>query len=289
MLYSDGDECSVEVAPSSNSQPSNHELSNYDCDTIELQGWTQFKRCLMERAARFLHDPEVQYVAVKNVSTSDMEHIDYLRGRGDLPQMRILYDEDERVMIVKLMPGLPHEVASGAFFALFCEKVPFSSGISPVMSTRFGEANRRHKEPDLAFLQRSTRFPNPDWPSLVVEVGASESLKRLQEDAHYWLINSQGQVLVVILISIDLTTRGVRWERWQHVPTVGRVTRSHPRIHPTLMQFVSLPRGGPVVGAPFRIPINKIWDVVPANIGVEIQFSAQELETFSRTLVECSR
>jgi hypothetical protein len=293
MFFLDGEDCSVEVGASSSTEPSNHDFPNYGCDTIELQGWAKFKRSLGERAVRFLHHPELQYIAVKNVSTSDIEYIDQLRSCGDLPQMRILYDEEKKLMIVKLMPGLPHEVAANLFSELFREMVPSSTGIVAVGSTKFGEVSRRHKEPDQSYVPRHTRFPNPDWPSVVLEVGVSESLHQLREDARYWLISSEGRVLVVILISIGLSSGDARWERWEHQPSAwpstGPVTRRQTRIQPTLMQTVILPRGGPVSGAPFRIPSNKIWDVVPNNVGPKIVFSAQQLQYFSDTLTDCSQ
>jgi len=63
-----------------------------------------FKRCLGKRAICFLNDLDLQYVAVENVSTFDIEHIDYLRDHRDLLQMRILYNEEKKLMIVKLRP-----------------------------------------------------------------------------------------------------------------------------------------------------------------------------------------
>jgi hypothetical protein len=253
------EDSSMEVIARSDTQPVNHAFPNYDCGIIELEGWKQFRRCLGERARCFHDDANLQYVAVKNVSTDDLEYIDNLRSRGELPQMRILYDEEKRLIIAKFMSGAPHEVASMLFNDQFREKVPLSAGILGVGSTRFGRATQRCKEADQSYLPDDTRSPDRDWPSVVVEVCVSESLIKLREDASYWLTRSGGRVFVVIIISIDLSTGDVIWGWWEHMTrAIGPTTRRQSAmIYPTLMQTITLPA---VTGAPFLIPRNKIWD-----------------------------
>ena len=233
MFYVDGEDCSAEVAlaevaPSRSTQPSGHQFPNYDCDSFKLEDWKKFKKYLRERAVRFLQFPKLQYVEVQNVLTSDMEHIDYLRRRGDLPQMRVLYDEEKEVMIVKLMPGLAHGVAAMKFHDLFRAMVPSSAGVVAIRSTKFGEVVKRHKEPDQAYLPRRTRLPNPDWPSIVLEVGVSECLRQLHEDARYWLTSGEGRIFTVILISITLNTGEARGKR------DGSDGKTNPLLEPLL-------------------------------------------------------
>ncbi|KAJ6110453.1 hypothetical protein N7486_002688 [Penicillium sp. IBT 16267x] len=52
----------------------------------------------------------------------------------------------------------------------------------------------------------------PAWPSVVMEVGVSESFNKLKADAAWWLENSRGQVRLVILISIDRTSPKIRYQ-----------------------------------------------------------------------------
>ena len=234
-----------------------------------------------------LERPKLQYVAVEDVSPSDLDHIDYLRRCLDLPQMRILYDEDERLLIVKLMPGRPHEAAIDLFRELFVAQVPSSVGIFGLGAARCGELTKRRKEPDQAYIPRN-RISNQDWPTVVVEIGLSESLPNLREDARYWLTISEGKVFVVILISFSVSSKVVTWERWENAPPApGRmVLRSQTVPHdvPTCMQTVTLPPAGPATGTPFRIPTSKIWDIVPPNVGTEIVFTEEQLETYARNL-----
>ena len=121
----------------------------------------------------------------------------------------------------------------------------------------------------------------------MVEIGVSESLPKLQEDARYWLTNSEGKVFVVIPISLSVSSKVVTWEQWENAPPATgsqMVLRSQTRDVPTLVQTVILPAAGPATGTPFHIPTSKIWDIVPPNVGTEIVFTAQELETYSSDL-----
>lgn len=243
----------------------------YDCDSISLHDWTQFKNFLSKRLMLVLERPELQYLAVEDVSATDLEHIDYLRRCLELPQMRILHDEDERLLIVKLMPGRPHEAAIDLLRELFIAQVPSSLGIFGLGAARCGEITRRQKEADQAYIPEN-RISHKDWPTVVVEIGVSESLPKLREDARYWLTNSGGQVFVVILISLSFSSKVVTWERWENAQAVAPATGSQmvlqsqtrgemvasATVVPTLMQTVILPAAGPATGTPFRIPTSKI-------------------------------
>lgn len=57
------------------------------------------------------------------------------------------------------------------------------------------------------------------WPTVVVEVGLSESCRKLEEDVKWWLTESEGRVQTAVAVSIE--TRGVPQltvERWE-MPT----------------------------------------------------------------------
>lgn len=66
----------------------------------------------------------------------------------------------------------------------------------------------RDKQGDQAFLPPSripSRLPSGAWATFVIETGVSESLNRLRTDARRWFINLQGEVRIVVLISIKPT------------------------------------------------------------------------------------
>lgn len=74
---------------------------------------------------------------------------------------------------------------------------------------------------DEAFLP-SSRCPNRvrsgSWPTFVIEVGVSESISRLREDARRWfVISEEGLVRIIIIISIKSTN--ITFDKWQLAPS----------------------------------------------------------------------
>lgn len=69
------------------------------------------------------------------------------------------------------------------------------------------------KQADTAY-KPECRNHRIDWPTLVFESGLSKGLARLRVDARWWLINSRGDVNIVIIISIKPTERSLRVKKW---------------------------------------------------------------------------
>ena len=123
--------------------------------------------------------------------------------------MYCLYDARKEVLIVKFRAGYGHEYASHQFSTMFTEKLiglGLQWELTSFGSTKFRD-QRRYKKPDDSFKPRSTRPNDDDWPSLVLEVGLSQSLAQLQLDAQFWLTRSQLQTNIVILIHIDMGSK----------------------------------------------------------------------------------
>jgi hypothetical protein len=53
---------------------------------------------------------------------------------------------------------------------------------------------------------------NPKWPTVVVEVGVSESYRKLRADAQWWLTNSRSDVKLVIIVSVSRKTPNIKFE-----------------------------------------------------------------------------
>ncbi|QQK39533.1 hypothetical protein Pdw03_2387 [Penicillium digitatum] len=105
---------------------------------------------------------------------------------------RQMYNPDTRGMIVTI-PGKPHDAVTGEFHSQFA--------IAAYL------ANMK----DFFWSLTIARVEAIKWPSLVLEVGLSESRKKLLADA-WWLANSQGEVHVVIITSVNLTVARVTFE-----------------------------------------------------------------------------
>jgi hypothetical protein len=123
--------------------------------------------------------------------------------------MTILYDGREEILIIKLMVGVMHEVSAQHFVRMFEAKLlrlNVSASLVPTGSTRFGRRGGRSKEADVSYIPLS-RPSEDNWPSLVVEVGVSESLAMLRKDAAFWIANSDGKTRIVIVLNINRRDR----------------------------------------------------------------------------------
>ena len=74
MLHSDGYEPCAEDCCGIGGRRSSIRCVNqtYDCDSIRLQDWTQFKNFLNKRSMLVLERPKLQYLAVEDVSATDL-------------------------------------------------------------------------------------------------------------------------------------------------------------------------------------------------------------------------
>ena len=71
----------------------------------------------------------------------------------------------------------------------------------PVGATKYKRPNFS-KEGDTAYCPLPSREQETDWPTIVLESGLSEMHTRLRHDAQWWIVNSGGDVNIVIIISI---------------------------------------------------------------------------------------
>ena len=244
----------------------------------------KFKEDLQRCEDAFFSGAGKQYLAFGDVQQSSMRPIERERSRSELPAFRFLYDAAEEMLIIKLMPGPHHELAAVHFIEMFKDKMA-SLGINrnSLMNfgaTRFGTPGGRSKEPDGALRPR-TRVLATDWPSIVIEVGVSESLSQLRTDAHFWLTRSGGQTRIVILLAVKKATRVMKIERWEHTPRTRLTRRSSPRYNPTKMQALTLQANGQLSGGPLLIPASKAYDTLPPGLGQnDFTFTGQDLAQY---------
>ena len=161
-------------------------LSGYGIRNASVHHFTtlkNFKKICMEGYDYDLGRVLTHYVAFDNVDNKNVLAFDQHReNRRDLPNMRVLYDEELHLLIIKVMVGIHHESAVGLIATMVTIKL-ITVGIDPFSLVSFGGAGcgivgRRHKEAVKSFRPRS-RTLDSDWPTLAVEVGVSESLGQL--------------------------------------------------------------------------------------------------------------
>lgn len=84
-------------------------------------------------------------------------------------------------------------------------------------------------------FQRQQETGDMAWPTIVIESGLCASLPRLRQDAKWWLSRSQGEVRVVLVVTLYPGTRSLCVERWQleQPPLLGVFRRRHKGKPPT--------------------------------------------------------
>ena len=138
------------------------------------------------------------------------------------------------------------------------------------------------KRGDSAFKPLSFRPDETDWPTIVFEAGLSESLRHLRSDAKWWLVNSGGEVKIVIIISLKRGQSMLRIEKWEPAPAAGRrpSTRANANIPPPLIptntqEITIIPNT--VTGAPLVLEFEKVFLRPAVLLESDIRFTGQEL------------
>ncbi|CUS15847.1 unnamed protein product, partial [Tuber aestivum] len=157
------------------------------------------------------------YVVFSSVTQHDLMAIDRLRNTYH-KGLRCMYFNEDQVLVVKIMPGILHEVSHRMFARMLIRKA-IAMGIEDVELFDIGggrlEGVASRKEADSAFKPVTLRPHDTHWPTLVFECGVSESVKRLRVDGHWWLENSAGEVGIVLLISVNKQARRITLEQWE--------------------------------------------------------------------------
>ncbi|KAL1960578.1 hypothetical protein VTO42DRAFT_7157 [Malbranchea cinnamomea] len=191
---------------------------------------------------------------------------------------RISYYSESKVLIAR-MPSEPHEVATG----WLNDAIHDSLG---EMGMRFrtylvskGSALVEYKEPDLSLRPRN--LPpgrSGKWPTLVVETGYTESHRRLDNDARWWIQKSNGRVKVVITVKVSRTKVTIK--------RYGRLGRTRASI----LQIVTMARRGQqpihITGSPLRIPFHDVFLREPVGNQGDFVYTQSELDEWANLIWE---
>lgn len=241
-----------------------------------------------------------QFIVVLGLSETARQRLD--SGEDCLNGISFRFMWEENAGLIKIIPTGEHENVTDAirseigriclFMGISRDEIAF--GMSTTYKSTVGN---KGKQPDQCFWSPS-RYPGPGqqagWPTLVIETGVSESLRRLREDAHWWFHNSLGQVRIVLVISICRRQRTVIIEKWQLAPpgTPNPLTRNMlnqlANIRPPLVQQpVSSQQPYPareiqidpvsVQGAPLTLNFEAVFDRARKLNETEIVLNANDL------------
>lgn len=234
-----------------------------------------------------------QFVIFRGVTEKILAHID--DDRRDIGgNMRFFYNSDCEELIVKLMPTFQHEAAHCGFSHELTSRarlmgIPWGSLI-PCGATRYRDrSNSSFKEGDSGHKPRAFRPSPSDWPTIVFESGFSESLPRLRVDAAWWLMESGGQVKIVVIISVQLAQGRIVIEKWELC--AGNLQRPPTRTVPNptvllvpkklqeiiILRQASPPRPAIVTGAPLILEFVKIFLRAPVLTETDFLFTHSHL------------
>ncbi|KAJ5207750.1 hypothetical protein N7449_002129 [Penicillium cf. viridicatum] len=158
----------------------------------------QTMRRIEEIARRIDTNPETtQYLLIINPNDTLRAYLLNNRIGG----VRLTFDDHN--ILLRIMPSLQHEGVVFDFSLLFAEAMTMAG--LPRSGNRWrgtGTAQKKgvycEKEPDFSIVP----FPPPPstivgtWPSLIVEVGMSQSHCSLRMDAKWWFENSNNAITI---------------------------------------------------------------------------------------------
>lgn len=242
-----------------------------------------------------------QFVIFRAVTEKILAHIDNEK-REIGGNMRFFYNSDCEELIVKLMPTFQHEAAHCGFSHELTARarlmgLPMGS-LFPCGATRYrGRSNSSFKEGDSGHKPRALRPSPSDWPTIVFESGFSESLPRLRVDAAWWLMESGGQVNIVVIISVQLAQGRIMIEKWELCagnlqrpptqsvpnPTVLLVPKKLQEI--IILRQASPPRPAIVTGAPLILEFVKIFLRAPVLPETDFLFTNSDLSDMAEAIL----
>ncbi|KNG86654.1 hypothetical protein ANOM_005674 [Aspergillus nomiae NRRL 13137] len=214
------------------------------------------------------------------------------------------------VGIIKIIPGYSHE----------CPTQDFAMAINDQLAamgvrrndrtwgggTTYSPTCNTGKEANEIFTPFNRRpFRGiVDWPTLVIETGARESYRKLQEDVRWWFENSSGRVRIAIVIIVHKDF--MRFEQWQLVPhtsttnaptpltrrysnqscpQVPNVSGAAQPVHtqrPYSAQEVLITPDS-VTGAPMIIPFEALYDRGRGPTETDVILTADDFRDFAST------
>lgn len=212
------------------------------------------------------------YVLVQGAGASMVDSIhEAFVQYGIREEVRFTYEFDIEGLIIKCMVGIPHARVSRSFISKVTKMIDAIPGHSEFSYRHTGDGEfkvlgKRSKQADEGIAPAGTRDDETAWPSIVVEVGDSQTLAKLHQDAAWWLINSKGLTRMVILIKLSKAPLNLRLEQWQMIKDERKPgSRSRPAKIPGRVLYWEIDAAGKVTHHKEHphliIPYRTIFDV----------------------------
>ena len=226
-----------------------------------------------------------QYLIVRDVDEDIMKHIEDRGYKG----VRYEWHGDLEVLFVKV-PTRAHETAAAAFGDVITVTT-WAMGLPLIERQPFGAATFKaaagtpRKEGDWSMMPVNVRPNRGDFPTIVIEVGFSESLRKLRNDARLWFSMSRNDVQIVILIAVRAANNQIIFEKWALGPVAaGRpITRHTPLQLPRAEQEITITRTPPNTfaitngTAPLTLEFNRLFLRLPVGGEHDVVYTQAQL------------
>ncbi|KAJ9293631.1 hypothetical protein DTO271G3_7513 [Paecilomyces variotii] len=253
----------------------------------EYKGMKSLKRAISAKKQNLDKVSQDQYLTFDHITSEEFARIEEHRidlGRGPA----FSYFGDIETLVIKL-PTRAHEKAHATLgqrmqAQIFQMEVGWDEFVA-INATAMKGRNNSKKEGDSAWQNEKLRPSKEDWPNVVIEAGLSGSLARLRSDARWWIENSVGKVLIVLVVWIQGASKRVKIEKW--IPDV-QLERCSPRLSsPTKVADIEIDQLSASVchGAPLRLEFERVFGRPPRNVlEHDIIFMQTDLEDWARLL-----
>ncbi|KAJ9190753.1 hypothetical protein DTO164E3_9175 [Paecilomyces variotii] len=277
--------------PTSSISPSSQIALTEEYPPAEYKGTNALKRAISAKKQKLDEGSQDQYLSFHHITSKEFARIEEHRvdlGRG----AAFSYFGDIETLIIKL-PTRAHEKAHATLGQRMQAQV-FQMGVSwdefvAINATAIRGRNNSKKEGDSAWQNEKLRLSKADWPNIVIEAGLSGSLARLRSDARWWIENSAGDVLIVLVIWIQPTSKRAKIEKW--IPNIQLTRRSprlgSPTVSPTKVADIKIDQSSASMchGAPLCLEFDRVFGRPPRNaLEHDIIFTQNDLEDWARLL-----
>ncbi|KAG0128506.1 hypothetical protein HOY82DRAFT_522320 [Tuber indicum] len=203
------------------------------------------------------------YLILSPVTPRQLANIDQVR-KTRYKNLRILYLNEPKTLIVKHMPGPVHEMVTSRFVYTIWKKIDEGGQLAEIasMGSTTYQGKLCCKEADGSFRPLRARPDQYDWPTVILECGVTESPRPLTADARWWFENSEDAVKIVLLFFVSVKYETIRIELWK-CATVENPQQTRGNDHrevtgPILKRLINITAES-ITGAPLKLRFKDIF------------------------------
>lgn len=243
---------------------------------------TQFEETMFLERARLRDEKDASEWVLFEINKQTFTRDFLLNPDGLLSTSWSSFDAVENLLLAMSMTD-EHSQAMVAFGQMLTEALA-PMGLNHALQSyirRGVEGETRNKIPDNGWSpNRLPHGRSKKWPAVVLEVAVSESQPKLQSDVRFWLRESQGEVKIVLVLTVNRKRPEIVIEKWE----LSQDDRPH-RI-----QKVAVYKGGNncvYVRGVLTVEFKKLFlRAITTPREADVQFSEDELKALAEPIWE---